>query len=112
MALNSVDYWNGLHRPMPGQIVKDFTNGFDYRYKVFDGNEWHDIPGEAIEDLTLSDIQKLVSDRKSISDKYLESQYADLKALREDFEQKYENLRNKYKTFEILRLTGENNAQI
>jgi hypothetical protein len=110
MSLASVNYWNGLNRPTAGQIVKNFANGFDYEYKVFDGNEWHDIPGEAIEDLTLSDIQRLVSDRKSISDTYLESQYVDLKALREDFEQEYENLRNKYKTFEILRLTGENNA--
>jgi len=110
MALNSVDYWNGMQKPVPGQIVKNFANGFDYQYKVFDGNEWRDIPGEAIEDLTLSDIQKLVSDRKSISDKYLESQYEDLKAMRIQHEQEYENLRNKYKTFEILRLGSKNNA--
>lgn len=109
-SLSSVNYWNGLNKPTAGQIVADFAHGFEWRYKVFDGNEWHDIPGEAIEELTLTDIQRLVSDRKSISDRYLETKYMDLKHLREQQEQEYENLRNKYKVFEILKITGENNA--
>ena len=103
--------WDGCQAPCAGEIISAMDpNRLETMYKVYDGHEWHSVPEEAMQDLTMREIQCLIMDRKNFSDSFLETEYPDLRMLRERHEIEYETLRNKYKTFEILRIGRGKNA--
>jgi len=97
------NYYDGTGKPAAGQIVKGPYGPWGYVYRVFDGENWHEINEEAIQDLSSDEIQKIVFDRKTLSPDYIEQLYPDLRFMREEQELAYDTLYEKYKVFEILK---------
>lgn len=82
-------------RPVVGDMMIDHLT---LTTKIFDGTDWYEITNEDLGD-NLRAIESRWQNRRQITDEYLESEYPDLKPLREEYEQ----MRDKYKVFEILR---------
>jgi len=102
---NNITYWDPLTKPQVGSICMD---NYTLQVKVFDGTAW--IPFvtiEAMEDINLADLQRMIRDRKNMSDSWIEINYPDLKELRKRYEKEYNTLRDKYKVFEILKISGD-----
>ena len=113
-----LSHWGGFYPgnrpPVAGEIVKVPE---DMTYRVFDGKTWHAVDNEAMERLTAMDLRAIFANKNAVSDEFLELKYPDLAAMREchqrerqKLEEEYNQLRDKYKVFEILKLDGDSNA--
>jgi hypothetical protein len=89
-----VQMWGGVGKPRDGDMYLDHQN---MAYKVYFNNEFHEV------DMTTPQAMEIllrnIQNQDQITDEYLEQEYPDLGALKEQ----YDELRDKYKTFEILK---------
>lgn len=89
-----VKHYAGGH-PVVGDMVVDHET---LCTKIWDGKDWYELSNEDMPN-SLAWIESNWHNRNQITDEYLEDEYPDLKALKEQ----YEEMRDKLKTFEILR---------
>lgn len=102
IAHGNVTYWDPLTKPDVGSI---YVDNYSMQVKVFDGKDWITMADPV--NMELSDLQQLLRDRENLSDSWLETKYEDLKQMREQHEKEYKTLSEKYRVFEILRMSGE-----
>lgn len=104
MATNAPRYWDPMTKPVVGSLS---FNNMTMEARVFDGKSWITIPGDRIQDMSQDELYNLTHVSNNMSDKWLEARYTDLKEMREQQEEEYNTLRDKYKIFEILKISGE-----
>lgn len=92
------------NHPLVGQIVTDHAA---MESRIWTGSEWVSICDSALDESNIDILKQLLMDRKNMSNEWLESEYNDLKLLREQHEAEYNLLRDKYKVFEILKRVEE-----
>jgi hypothetical protein len=91
-----VDYWDGTGKPKCGDLVVDHAS---YCMHVYDGAKWHEISTLDMDAEHMSELQRQIFHKQNLTSEYLEEQYPELKAKREE----YEELLEKFKVFEILK---------
>lgn len=103
---NKITYWNGVAKPCIGSIVLDHAT---QQCKVFNGTHWIAIDYTFLLDNNMTDLQEMLGDAERLTDLWIESQYPDLKEMRKQHQESYKTLSDKYRVFEILKRSGEEN---
>lgn len=102
MGAQMMEYNSTSNPPEVGAYVYDYAS---YDMKVFDGTDWITLGMDDMK--AVHRIETELRNKENLSDTYLEEEYPELKALKEQYNEE----RDKLRTFEILKLdTGNTNA--